>query len=256
VPSKVPVRLAVYDPVLNVYRAENPNAQSPGMTWTPIVRPGNASTALPVTEPNVGPYTGATVTVLEGRIDTNPELDLYRFGGFIYVFPVESGIAPQYVVFNSPYDGATVTGRYSGRKFNPEQAGGPILDLDWRTAVITQAGIEAVKLHIARFDQSDANDIMVQRLEKILHGYWVLTDADLRYYTHELRELERFRALGLSDDFKPENGSPVWNNTHTATLEDYKLSSDETLLYSPDAIDAGNKQINRIHEQMLKGKYE
>lgn len=87
-------------------------------------------------------------------------------------------------------------------------------------------------------------------------SYWVLTDADLRYYTHEIRELERFRALGLSDGFKPESGSPIWNNAHTATLENYKLSSDDTLLYSPDAINAGNKQIKRIYEKMLKGKYE
>lgn len=104
VPRKVPVRLATYDPVLNLYRTESPDAQSPGMTWTPIVRPGNASTALPVTKPNVAPYTGAIATVLEGRIDTNPELDLYSFGGFIYVFPPESGIAPQLVMYRDRRD--------------------------------------------------------------------------------------------------------------------------------------------------------
>jgi hypothetical protein len=99
VPRKVPVRLAIYDPVLNLYRSESPDAQSPGMTWTPIISPGNASTALPVTQPVAAPYTGATATALEGRIDTNPELDLYSFGGSIYIFPTESGIPPQYVVF-------------------------------------------------------------------------------------------------------------------------------------------------------------
>ena len=104
VPRKVPVRLATYDPVLNIYGTESSGAQSPGMTWTPIVRPGNASTTLPVTEPDVAPYTGATATALEGRIDPNPELDLYSFGGEIYVFPVESGIPPQYVVFRDRRD--------------------------------------------------------------------------------------------------------------------------------------------------------
>ncbi len=99
VSGKVPVLLATYDPVLNVYRTERPNAQSPGMTWTPIVSPGNASTALPVAQPDVAPYTGATATPLEGRLDPNPELDLYSFGGEIYVFPIESGIPPQYVMF-------------------------------------------------------------------------------------------------------------------------------------------------------------
>ena len=104
VPRKVPVRLATYDPVLNVYRTESPSAQSPGMTWTPIVSPGNASTALPAAQPDVAPYTGATATALEGRVDTNPELDLYSFGGDIYVFPIESGIPPQFVMFRDRRD--------------------------------------------------------------------------------------------------------------------------------------------------------
>ncbi|MNJ77134.1 hypothetical protein D3C77_745570 [compost metagenome] len=62
--------------------------------------------------------------------------------------------------------------------------------------------------------------------------------------------------MGLSDDFKPQNGSPAWNNAHTATLEDYKLNGDEMLLYSPEAIQAADKQINRIYEQLLKGEFE
>ncbi|MEK1841482.1 MAG: S-type Pyocin, partial [Pseudomonas sp.] len=148
---------------------------------------------------------------------------------------------------------ASVKGKYSGRLFNPEQAGGPILDLDWRTAVITQTGIDAVKLHIARLDQSDANDMMVQRLEKILNGYSQLTDTDLRYYTHEMRELERFRALGLSDDFKPDKDLPIWNNAHTATLEDFKLHDDESLLYTKDAITAADRQDEIFFKNFLKG---
>lgn len=99
VPGKMPVRLATYDPVLNLYRSESPDARSPGMTWTPIISPGNASTALPVKQPLAAPYTGATATALEGRIDTNPELDLYSFGGSIYIFPTDSGIPPQFVMF-------------------------------------------------------------------------------------------------------------------------------------------------------------
>jgi hypothetical protein len=104
VSRKVPVRLATYDPGLNVYRTESPTAQSPGMTWTPIVSPGNASTDLPAAQPDVAPYTGATATALEGRVDTNPELDLYSFGGDIYVFPIESGIPPQFVMFRDRRD--------------------------------------------------------------------------------------------------------------------------------------------------------
>ncbi|WP_372241900.1 S-type pyocin domain-containing protein [Pseudomonas sp. C2B4] len=133
VPGKIPVRHATYDPVSNVYRTESPNAQSPGMTWTPIVSPGNASTTLPVTEPDVAPYTGATATALEGRIDPNPELDLYSFGGFIYVFPPESGIPPQYVVFKDRRDepgvasgfGESVSGIWLGSASEGEGAAIP-----------------------------------------------------------------------------------------------------------------------------------
>jgi len=81
-----------------------------------------------------------------------------------------------------------------------------------------------------------------------------MTDTDRRYYTHEIRELERFRAMGLADNFKPENGSPEWNNAHTATLEDYKLGSSEALLYTDEALDAANKQIDRIYKNLLKGE--
>ncbi|MGY2340117.1 S-type pyocin domain-containing protein [Pseudomonas sp. SDO5532_S415] len=129
-PRKVPVRLATYDPVLNVYRTESPHAQSPGMTWTPIVRPGNASTVLPVTEPDVVPYTGATATALEGRIDPNPELDLYSFEDVIYVFPIDSGIPPQYVVFRDRRNepgvtsgaGQSVSGNWMGGAATAEGA--------------------------------------------------------------------------------------------------------------------------------------
>jgi hypothetical protein len=251
----VPVRHATFDAQNNVYRLSLPDSPTNTLTWTPAVTPGNSSTERPIVQADTPTYPGIPIVPLEGRLDLHPIL-VEGWDRFIIVFADDSGIAPLYVVISSPYQGASVKGKYSGRLFNPELAGGPILDLDWRTAVITQTGIDAVKLHIARLDQSDANDIMVQRLEKILNGYSQLTDTDLRYYTHEMRELERFRALGLSDDFKPERGSPVWNNTHTATLEDYKLNSDDTQLYSPDAIHAGNREIARIYEQLLKGKNE
>lgn len=98
-PSKVPVQLATLDTTLNAYRSYNPDAPSIGMTWTPIVKPNNASTSLPASERNVVVYDGTTVTALEGRIDTFPELDLYSFGGFITVFPAESGMPPVYTMF-------------------------------------------------------------------------------------------------------------------------------------------------------------
>ncbi|WP_241666643.1 pyocin [Jejubacter calystegiae] len=77
---------------------------------------------------------------------------------------------------------------------------------------------------------------MIARLEKILQGELQPTDTDKRFYTHEIRELERYRNLGIKDGVLPENRAEVWNNTHTATLEDYQLSSDEKLLYTPEAL--------------------
>ncbi|MBT2341266.1 MULTISPECIES: S-type pyocin domain-containing protein [Pseudomonas] len=250
--SRVPVRLAIFDTQRNIYKAYAPNAADFGMTWTPIVAPGDASTVLPASVSNTTDYNGITPIAGNGRIDIHPELDRYSFGGFITVFPADSGIPPLYTVFSSPYEGATTKGEHTGRRFNPEQAGGPIIELDWRTATITQKGIEEVKLHIARLSPSDANSTMVERLESILSGKIDITDTDQRYYTHEIRELERFRALGLADDFAPEVDSPYWNNAHTATLEDYKIQDLESLLYTPDALARADLEDERDYQKFLK----
>ncbi|NUT85579.1 hypothetical protein HNO91_04065 [Pseudomonas corrugata] len=252
--AKVPVRLATFDPQENIYKSHSQDAESIGITWTPVVTTDNVSTSLPASIPDVIHYSGAILEIKAGRLDTHPELDRYSFGGFVTVFPVESGIAPLYTVFSNPYEGATTKGEHSGRDFNPDKAGGPIIDLDWRTATVTREGIDAVKLHIVRLDQSDANDVMIERLEKIHRGESAAVDVDKRFYTHELRELERFRALGLADNFIPGNGSVEWNNAHTATLEDYKLGSSESLLYSSEALLAAEKQIEQVYELTLKGK--
>lgn len=247
----VPVRHATFDAQNNVYRLSLPDSPTNTLTWTPAVTPGNSSTERPIVQADTAVYSGAPIVPIEGRLDLHPIL-VEGWDRFIIVFPDDSGIAPLYVVISSPYQGASVKGKYSGRLFNPELAGGPILDLDWRTAVITQTGIDAVKLHIARLDQSDANDIMVRRLEKILSQYGKITDTDLRYYTHEIRELERYRAFGYSDTASPSDESQIWNNAHTATLEDYKLGSELTLLYSEEAISAMNAQDQREYEKDMR----
>ena len=252
VPSRVPVRLATLDPSLNIYRTYNPDTPSIGMTWTPIVRPDNASTSLPAKELNVVIYNGTTVTALEGRIDSFPELDLYSFGGFINVFPLDSGIPPQYVVFNTPYEGAIVEGEHSGRDFNPEQTGGPTLDMKWEPAIASQEGANIVKLHTSKFLPSDANKVMINRLDRILSGELEMTDTDKRFYTHEIREFERFKALGYGDTEMPDPDSPVWNNVHTATLEDFKLKDDPSLLYTPEALTAAAEQDERDFQRFLK----
>lgn len=53
-----------------------------------------------------------------------------------------------------------------------------------------------------------------------------------------------FRALSVADGCLPETGA-VWNNTHSATLEDYKLAAAFDLFYTQDAIQADYKQLVR-----------
>jgi hypothetical protein len=249
--SSVLVLNAAYDLLNDVYEVALPDSPTDFLTWTPAISPGDSSTESPMVDTDSPAYTGAPIVPIEGRLDLNPIL-VEGWERFIIVFPDDSGIAPLYVVFSSPYAGGYVKGKYSGRTYNPEQSGGPILDLDWRTAVITQAGVTNVKLHVARFNQSDANDIMNQRLERILKGDLNFTDTDLRYYTHELRELERYRNFGYSDDTSPSEESTIWNNAHTATLEDYKLGSELTLLYNEEAVNAMNAQDEREYQNDMR----
>jgi len=194
------------------------------------------------------PYEGTKLDTTTPKAMPLPALEPQTLKDCIYCFPVESGLPPLYVVFNSPYPGATTIGTYSGRPYNPDKAGGPIERLDWREAAFTQAGVDLVKLHISRFVPSDANAVMIDRLEKILRGEIQPTDTDKRFITHELRELERFRALGIADRILPTDRGETWNNTHAAALEDYQLSSQAELLYSPDALEADLKQLEREYQ--------
>ncbi|POA46728.1 hypothetical protein C1893_18505 [Pseudomonas sp. MPR-ANC1] len=60
--------------------------------------------------------------------------------------------------------------------------------------------------------------------------------------------MERFRAQGFADDYIPKSNPSLWNNLHTATLEDFKLSNDEALRYTAEAIDASKKQELKAFE--------
>lgn len=244
VSAQVPVRMLTLDPTTASYSFTT--SDSPPTTLSfPIVHPDSSSTVTPSRPAKVTTYTGVTLKPLLVQPQTLPAADLPDFRDCIYCFPVESGIAPIYIVFNTPYAGATTKGKFSGRAFNPAKAGGPVLDLQWSNATVTQEGIDAVKLYTGRFNPSDANTIMIFRLEKILQGEISITDTDKRFYTHELRELERFRALGVPDNKSPNDDGTIWNNAHTATLEDYKLKDSFELLYTADAIEADDRQLER-----------
>lgn len=130
IPSKAPVRLSTFDSGINAYRVYSPDAPSIGMTWIPIVTPGNASTTRPPAGRKIIVYDGTTVAALEGRIDTHPELDAYSFGGFITVFPVESGIPPIFTMFRdrrqdpgvATGNGQVVSGNWLGAASTPQGA--------------------------------------------------------------------------------------------------------------------------------------
>ncbi|MFJ2456875.1 S-type pyocin domain-containing protein, partial [Pseudomonas protegens] len=59
----------------------------------------NSSTTSPVQQPAPPVYTGATVTPVQGRIDTFPEVVDASFDDYIIVYPIDSGLTPIYVMF-------------------------------------------------------------------------------------------------------------------------------------------------------------
>ncbi|EDI0748530.1 S-type pyocin domain-containing protein [Salmonella enterica subsp. enterica serovar Kisarawe] len=181
-------------------------------------------------------------------VTTTPAADIGGLQDFIYWRPdaAGTGVEPVYVMLSGPYGETNAKGEYSGRPYNTDKAGGPIQKLDWKTAIIDHAGVEKVKLHTGRFTESDANKVMIDRLEKILKGELQPTDVDKRFYTHEIRELERYRLLGIPDGVSPDDNGATWNNTHTATLEDYQLGNDEALLYTREALKAAEEQELRM----------
>ncbi|MEG2389868.1 MAG: S-type pyocin domain-containing protein [Pseudomonas sp.] len=69
------------------------------MVWTPSVTPADSSTQLPVEESAPPRYFGGNLVPIEGRIDTYPVPGNIHFDDFILVFPPESGLPPQYVMF-------------------------------------------------------------------------------------------------------------------------------------------------------------
>jgi len=123
-------------------------------------------------------------------------------------------------------------GPASGREFDPEAAGGPIRQLDAGKERITNEGVKEVAAHLRRFTQGGPLDTpeqgMLDRLTVIAAGDVEPTSYDLNFYTHELDEAARYAQLGFGPESDVDLGSPtmydVWNDAHTAALEDYGIS--------------------------------
>lgn len=132
-------------------------------------------------------------------------------------------------------------GAISGRPFNPALAGGPIENLTTDGVTINREGIAIVEKHIARFGHDPVNEVMINRLKDIEKGKIPPEQVDLNFYTHECREYQRYCNLGWETG-QPDGdaGYALWNHTHTATLEDYKLKGELNDLYHQDALDYDN----------------
>jgi hypothetical protein len=129
-------------------------------------------------------------------------------------------------------------GTSSGREHNADAAGGPIQQLDARTAVIDRKGVADVAAHLERFVAEGVLEApergMLSRLSAIAADEMEPTRYDLNFYTHEQREAERYEQLGYGSeaDLGASDMYDVWNNVHTAALEDYGISDRD--LYHPD----------------------
>ena len=129
-------------------------------------------------------------------------------------------------------------GPTSGRLFDPAAAGGPLRSLTTARIKVTDRAVDAVGRHVARFGPDPANQAMIRRLRDIAAGRLVAAESDLNFYAHELREFVRYRRLGWP------NGQPsdaeaaydLWNNAHSATLEEYGLREGPEVLYHPSVL--------------------
>ena len=83
---------------------------------------------------------------------------------------------------------------------------------------------------------------MLSRLRRISAGEIPATDHDRAFYSHELRESVRYRRMGwpTGQPLDADASYELWNNTHTATLEDYRLRerlpNGDWALFHPDVM--------------------
>ncbi|NET39573.1 MAG: hypothetical protein F6K19_47700 [Cyanothece sp. SIO1E1] len=128
-------------------------------------------------------------------------------------------------------------GGASGRPFYPQEIGLPLSkrQLSPEGIRITNRGVNKVEQHLSRFGPDPQNQAQLRRLREIASGGLEPTQADLNNYTHELREFLRYKNLGYETGVpsNPDAAARLWNNTHTATLEEFGLREGFGVLYHP-----------------------
>lgn len=144
-------------------------------------------------------HTGTEIKQADSIVTTTFPADDMPLQDFIYWQPdaTGTGVEPVYVMLSRPYGETNAKGQYSGRDYNTDKAGGPIQNLDWKTATIDRAGVDKVKLHTQRFAESDANKVMINRLDKILRGEMQPTDTDKRFTPMKSGSWNDIGILGL-----------------------------------------------------------
>jgi RHS repeat-associated protein len=113
----------------------------------------------------------------------------------------------------------------------------PVRSLNYNKIIFTEKGVGKVVEHLSRFGPDAANAKMIERLKGIANGTIEATDADKKFYSHELREMVRYRNGGVND----AGSYDFYSTEHAATLRDYGIpvnSNAKFELYHPDAIDA------------------
>src|SRR5712691_9123641 len=150
----------------------------------------------------------------------------------------------------------SIRGRASGRQFDPHNAGGLIRQLSSERVRITSRGVDVVERHVSRFGPDRANAVMIERLRAIADKRIEPTRVDRGFYTHELREFVRYRILGYESGTPadPEAAHTLWNNAHTATLEDYAHGSLKFGGQSAIALRSGHAR-DTSHHHGASGRY-
>lgn len=101
---------------------------------------------------------------------------------------------------------------------------------------VTPNWVAVVERYLSRFWESAANRHMVGRLLETVSGRHMPEPVDLRFYARELREFVRYRTLGHPTGAGGPKHFEMWNDLHTASLENYRLKEGPGVLYTREAL--------------------
>ena len=86
-----------------------------------------------------------------------------------------------------------------------------------------------MQAHIDRFGPDPFNEAMMARQRAIADGKLQPTMEDKAFHAHELDEYRRYQNMGYKNGLPAgqDAQAELWNNVHTAALEDYSMSEVE-----------------------------